>query len=64
MNLFQNAKFFTTVNHLKDLPDTPAEIAFVGRSNAGKSSALNTLTHASLARTSKTPGRTDRKSVV
>ncbi|MGN6929104.1 YihA family ribosome biogenesis GTP-binding protein, partial [Neisseria sp. P0015.S010] len=35
MNLFQNAKFFTTVNHLKDLPDTPAEIAFVGRSNAG-----------------------------
>ena len=35
-----------------------AEIAFAGRSNAGKSSALNTLTHASLARTSKTPGRT------
>ena len=29
MNLFQNAKFFTTVNHLKDLPDTGAEIAFV-----------------------------------
>ena len=43
MNLFQNAKFFTTVNHLKDLPDTGAEIAFVGRSNAGKSSAINTL---------------------
>lgn len=59
MNLFQNAKFFTTVNHLKDLPDTPAEIAFVGRSNAGKSSAINTLTnHTRLAYVSKTPGRT------
>lgn len=59
MNLFQNAKFFTTVNHLKDLPYTPAEIAFVGRSNAGKSSAINTLTnHVRLAYVSKTPGRT------
>ena len=59
MNLFQNAKFFTTVNHLKDLPDTPAEIAFVGRSNTGKSSAINTLTnHVRLAYVSKTPGRT------
>ena len=59
MNLFQNAKFFTTVNHLKDLPDTPAEIAFVGRSNAGKPSAINTLTnHVRLAYVSKTPGRT------
>ncbi|ATD65697.1 ribosome biogenesis GTP-binding protein YihA/YsxC [Neisseria weixii] len=59
MNLFQNAKFFTTINHLKDLPDTPAEIAFVGRSNAGKSSAINTLTnHVRLAYVSKTPGRT------
>ena len=59
MNLFRNAKFFTTANHLKDLPDTPAEIAFVGRSNAGKSSAINTLTdHTRLAYVSKTPGRT------
>ena len=59
MNLFHNAKFFTTVNHLKDLPDTAAEIAFVGRSNAGKSSAINTLTnHVRLAYVSKTPGRT------
>ena len=59
MNLVQNAKFFTTVNHLKDLPDTPAEIAFVGRSNAGKSSAINTLcNHVRLAYVSKTPGRT------
>lgn len=59
MNLFQNAKFFTTVNHLKDLPQTQAEIAFVGRSNAGKSSAINTLcNHVRLAYVSKTPGRT------
>lgn len=59
MTLFRNAKFYTTVNHLKDLPDTGAEIAFVGRSNAGKSSAINTLTgHNRLAYVSKTPGRT------
>ena len=59
MNLFQNARFFTTVNHLKDLHDTPAEIAFVGRSNAGKSSTINTLcNHVRLAYVSKTPGRT------
>mgnify|MGYP001942513567 CR=1 FL=1 len=39
--------------------DGGIEVAFAGRSNAGKSSALNTLTHQkSLARTSKTPGRT------
>ncbi|MCX8748571.1 YihA family ribosome biogenesis GTP-binding protein [Snodgrassella sp. B3088] len=59
MNLFRHARFYTTVNHLKDLPDTRAEIAFVGRSNAGKSSAINTLTnHTRLAYVSKTPGRT------
>lgn len=59
MNLFQNATFFTTVNHLKDLPNTSAEIAFVGRSNAGKSSAINALcNHVRLAFVSKTPGRT------
>lgn len=59
MKLFQNAQFFTTVNHLKDLPETSAEIAFVGRSNAGKSSAINTLcNHVRLAYVSKTPGRT------
>lgn len=39
-------------------PDIGYEVAFAGRSNAGKSSAINTLTRASLARTSKTPGRT------
>lgn len=59
MSLFQHAQFFTTVNHLQDLPDTSVEIAFVGRSNAGKSSAINTLTrHTRLAYVSKTPGRT------
>ena len=58
MPLFQNATFFTTVNHIKDLPDTAAEVAFVGRSNAGKSSALNTLANRTrLAFVSKTPGR-------
>ena len=59
MPLFQNATFFTTVNHIKDLPDTAAEVAFVGRSNAGTSSALNTLANRTrLAFVSKTPGRT------
>ncbi len=42
-------------------PDQGAEIAFAGRSNAGKSSALNTLANRrSLARTSRTPGRTQQ----
>lgn len=40
-------------------PDTGFEVAFAGRSNAGKSSAINTITHQKqLARSSKTPGRT------
>jgi GTP-binding protein len=45
---------------LNDCPaDGGREVAFCGRSNAGKSSAINTLTEsARLARTSKTPGRT------
>lgn len=59
MTLFKKACFYTTVNHLKDLPEVAAEIAFVGRSNAGKSSAINTLTQQTrLAFVSKTPGRT------
>lgn len=58
-DFFRHAAFLTTVNHLHDLPDASAEIAFVGRSNAGKSSAINTLTgHTRLAYVSKTPGRT------
>ncbi len=56
---FKQAKFFTTVNDLASLPKVNQEIAIVGRSNAGKSSLLNTLTNQNrLAFTSKTPGRT------
>ncbi len=60
MGLFSQARFYTTVNHLRDLPRHGGrEVAFVGRSNAGKSSAINTLAnHTRLAFTSKTPGRT------
>ncbi len=60
MGLFSQAAFYTTVNHLRDLPQHGGkEVAFVGRSNAGKSSAINTLAnHTRLAYTSKTPGRT------
>jgi GTP-binding protein len=60
MPLFQKAVFHTTVANLRDLPaDSEREIAFAGRSNAGKSSAINTLAnHARLAFVSKTPGRT------
>lgn len=54
------AKFIISAPDISKLgPDSGMEIAFAGRSNAGKSSALNTLTRQkSLARTSKTPGRT------
>ena len=57
---YASASFVTSAPDITKLPpDTGIEIAFAGRSNAGKSSALNTLTRQkSLARTSKTPGRT------
>ncbi len=60
MPLFQQAVFLTTVAHLRDLPqDAVREVAFAGRSNAGKSSAINTLAgRVRLAYVSKTPGRT------
>jgi GTP-binding protein len=59
MPLFRKAEFFTTIAHLRDLPEAVAEVAFAGRSNAGKSSAINTLAdHTRLAFVSKTPGRT------
>ena len=60
MPLFQQAVFLTTVAHLRDLPqDAVREVAFAGRSNAGKSSAINTLAgRTRLAYVSKTPGRT------
>ena len=60
MSLFRNARFVRSVHDLRDLPPPEAhEVAFAGRSNAGKSSAINTLAdHTRLAFVSKTPGRT------
>jgi GTP-binding protein len=60
MPIFQNATFFISAHHLRDLPPASGiEVAFAGRSNAGKSSALNTLAnHNRLAYVSKQPGRT------
>ncbi|TMS59365.1 YihA family ribosome biogenesis GTP-binding protein [Imbroritus primus] len=60
MSLLHQARFFTTVNHLRDLPATAVpEVAFAGRSNAGKSTAINILCNQKrLAFSSKTPGRT------
>ncbi len=54
------ARFLTTASRLNELPQTELpEIAFVGRSNAGKSTAINTMTQQKrLAFASKTPGRT------
>ncbi|MGY3041282.1 GTP-binding protein [Rhodanobacter sp. TND4EL1] len=61
-NPLQGAQFVLAAHRISQLPaDQGAEVAFAGRSNAGKSSALNTLTnHKGLARTSKTPGRTQQ----
>ncbi|MGH1460552.1 MAG: ribosome biogenesis GTP-binding protein YihA/YsxC [Neptuniibacter sp.] len=57
---FNSARFNKSAAKLHQCPtDSGAEVAFAGRSNAGKSSAINTLTrNHKLARTSKTPGRT------
>ncbi len=59
---FQRARFLTSVPETRLAPaDNGAEVAFAGRSNAGKSSALNCITaQRNLARTSKTPGRTQQ----
>jgi GTP-binding protein len=56
---YQSAQFITSAAQMSQCPiDEGAEVAFCGRSNAGKSSAINTLTRQKkLARTSKTPGR-------
>ena len=58
--LYHQAQYLVSALHLKDAPpDEGYECAFAGRSNAGKSSAINAITgQNSLARTSKTPGRT------
>lgn len=57
---FNTVEFLISAQTLKQCPDDRGfEVAFAGRSNAGKSSAINTLTrNKGLARTSKTPGRT------
>ncbi|MGD8631291.1 MAG: ribosome biogenesis GTP-binding protein YihA/YsxC [Gammaproteobacteria bacterium] len=59
-NHYQQTRFLLGTPDLRSAPaDTGAEIAFAGRSNAGKSSALNVITsQRSLARISKAPGRT------
>lgn len=61
-NPYRSATYFINAHTLKQLPqDSGFEVAFAGRSNAGKSSAINALTdQKSLARTSKTPGRTQQ----
>ena len=60
MSLFQNATYIASAHRLQDLPPPrEPEIAFAGRSNTGKSSAINTLANRTrLAFVSKTPGRT------
>lgn len=59
-NALARAKYINSVHSLRQLPpDDGREVVFAGRSNAGKSSALNALTNQKgLARVSKTPGRT------
>jgi GTP-binding protein len=64
-NPFRKVRFLTSAHRLDQLPaDLGAEVAFAGRSNAGKSSALNAICDQhGLARTSKTPGRTQQLNV-
>jgi GTP-binding protein len=60
--LYHRAEYLLNAPNLSTTPENiEYEVAFAGRSNAGKSSAINTLTNQrSLARTSKTPGRTQQ----
>ena len=60
MSRFREPRFLTSVAAAAQFPaDVGAEVAFAGRSNAGKSSAINAITQRrGLAHTSKTPGRT------
>lgn len=56
---YRQARFLISAGKAKQFPHSGREVAFAGRSNAGKSSAINTLCdNRGLARTSKTPGRT------
>lgn len=61
-NPLNPAQYLLSAHTTRQLPaDGGTEVAFAGRSNAGKSSALNALTHRNgLARVSKTPGRTQQ----
>lgn len=61
-SFYQGAAFLTAATRIDQAPDDSGrEVVFAGRSNAGKSSAINALCHQkSLARTSKTPGRTQQ----
>lgn len=58
--LYSKARFLASAANIKQAPgDLGSEVAFAGRSNSGKSSAINAITsQKSLARVSKTPGRT------
>ncbi len=60
MSQYPEARFLTSANSIKQfVPDTGAEVAVAGRSNAGKSSAINVIVNRrQFARTSKAPGRT------
>ena len=58
MSFFSAATFLKSVASLDQAPASAGEIAFAGRSNTGKSSAINTLFGRRLAQVSKTPGRT------
>lgn len=58
MSFFGGAIFLKSVASLEQVPASGGEIAFAGRSNTGKSSAINALTGHRLAHVSKTPGRT------
>jgi len=58
MSLLRNAAFFKSAAELEHVPASAGEIAFAGRSNAGKSSAINALAGRKIAFVSKTPGRT------
>ncbi|MDQ1121366.1 MULTISPECIES: ribosome biogenesis GTP-binding protein YihA/YsxC [Pseudoxanthomonas] len=61
-NYLNAARYLLSAHNARQLPaDDGLEVAFAGRSNAGKSSALNALAgHNALARVSKTPGRTQQ----
>lgn len=59
LKLLRRAKYVQSTVHVGQLPpDIGVEFAFMGRSNAGKSSVINALTGIQIAKTSKTPGRT------